>query len=72
MAYIFMSIFLYQLDNVQGVAEMVLDRLAKSLRVDYVTDTSKETQLIKRFVRKQHRASKILLISDPKTEAPTY
>ena len=36
-------------DNLQGIAEMVLDRLPKSLRVDFVTDTTnvylKKTQL---------------------------
>ena len=44
---------------------MVLDRLAKSSIVDFVTNTSKENSI------KQHRrTSEILLISDPKTEAP--
>ena len=32
-------------DKIQGVTEMVLDRLPKSSRDDYVTDISKETQL---------------------------
>ena len=44
---------------------MVFDRLAKSSIVDFVTNTSKENSI------KQHRrTSGILLISDPKTEAP--
>ena len=44
---------------------MVLNRLAKSSIVEFVTDTSKENSI------KQHRrTSEILLISDPKTEAP--
>ena len=45
-------------DTFQGVAEMVLNRLPKSPRVDLVTDISKEN-CIKFFERKQRGTSKI-------------
>ena len=39
-------------DNFQGVAETVFDRLPKSARVDFVTDTYKDIS-IKSFERKR-------------------
>ena len=48
-------------DNFQGVAEMVLYRLPKLSRVNFVADISKENS-ITFFGRKQRRTSKILLI----------
>ena len=56
-------------DNFEGVAEMVFDRLPKSSRVDFVTDTYKENS-IKSFERKRRGTSETLLISGPKTKAP--
>ena len=40
-------------DSIQGVAEVVLNRLPKSSRADFVTDISQENS-IKFFGRKQH------------------
>ena len=54
-------------DNFQGVAEMVLDRLPKSSRVDFVTDTYKQN-LIKSFECKRRGTSETVLISGPKTK----
>ena len=62
----FMSYLLYQI-TFPGVAEMVLDRLAKPSGVDFIMDTSKEN-LIKLFGRKQRRTSIIHLISDSKAQ----
>ncbi|MES9950704.1 MAG: hypothetical protein ABW118_17235 [Candidatus Thiodiazotropha sp.] len=56
-------------ENFQGVAEIVLDRLPKASRVDFVTDTYKEKS-IKSFERKRRGTSEKLLISGPKTKAP--
>ena len=56
-------------DNFQGVAEMVLDRLPKSSRVDFVTDTYKQNS-IKSFEPKRRGTSETFLISGPKTKAP--
>ena len=58
-------------DNFEGVAEMVFDRLPKSSRVDFVTDTYKENS-VKSFERKRRGTSETLLISGPKTKAPKY
>ena len=44
-------------DKFHGVADIVLNRLAQSSRVYFLTDTSKE-MYIKSFVHKQRRASK--------------
>ena len=56
-------------DNFQGVAETVFDRLPKSARVDFVTDTYKDIS-IKSFERKRRGTSEKLLISGPKTKTP--
>ena len=48
-------------DNFQCEARMVLDRLPKSPRVDFITDISKEIA-IKFSMHKQRGTSKILLI----------
>ena len=56
-------------DNFQGVAETVFDRLPKSARVDFVTDTYKDIS-IKSFERQRRGTSENVLISGPKTKTP--
>ena len=56
-------------DNFEGVAEMVFNLLSKTSRVDFVTDTYKQSS-IKSFERKRRGSAPKFLLSGPKTKAP--
>ena len=56
-------------DNFEGVAEMVFNLLSKTSRVDFVTDTYKESST-KSFEQKWRGSAPKFLLSWPKTKAP--